>query len=293
MTSGEKKPAILLIEDEPQTQAALERLLRKEFTVYSAADTDAAHQLLKAHADIAVILSDYRLPSISGLEFLTEVMDDFPHTIRIILTGHVSADELSKAMDENILHRFFLKPWDNQILLLQLREAMKQHQMLVEAASDPVTGLANLRTFQTDLRKEAERCRRHQRQLSLIMMDVDSFKQFNDKRGHPEGNVLLRKISAVIKENIRNIDTAYRYAGDEFAVLLPDTDKERAYEIAERLRKKCESTPNGSTLSLGVANLPNDCDGPEALIEKADQALYLAKRNGKNQTVIAVQSDTV
>jgi diguanylate cyclase (GGDEF)-like protein len=290
MTSGERKtlPAILIIEDDPLALAALERLLRRDFQVHCAAETEAALLLLRRHGEIAVILSDYRLPKVSGLEFLSRIKDEFPHTIRIILTGQVSSEELTRAMEQNILHRFFLKPWDNDILLLQMHEAFKQHQMLIEAASDPVTGLANMRALQADLTREIERCKRHKRLLSLIMIDVDSFKKFNDTKGHPEGNTLLKKIAGIIKENIRNIDTAYRYAGDEFALLLPDTDNQRAFEIAERLRKKCENLPNGSTISLGVAHLAENCQSPEALTEKADQALYLAKRKGKNQTVVAV-----
>ena len=175
-----------------------------------------------------------------------------------------------------------------------MTEAIQQHQLLQDrenferlAVTDPVTGLYNHRHFQNHLTIEVERAKRHGRILSLIMIDIDLFKNFNDAKGHPEGNRLLQSVGQILKDSVRNIDVVFRYAGDEFAILLPDTDKAHAKEVAERVRLKTEQQLKDATLSLGIASFPADATNFEDLVEKADQALYLAKRSGKNQTVVA------
>jgi two-component system cell cycle response regulator len=289
---SKRKPLLLLVDDNPSTQAALVRLFRSQFEVTATDSAVKALDLIKKGYEPAIIFSDYLMPEMSGLEFLTLAKDLTPSSMRIILTGHLATDPLMKAMQENIIHRVLLKPWENDFLLFQMQEVVKQHEDLRErirleklAITDPVTGLYNHRYFQDCLQKEVERSHRHSRPLSLILVDVDSFKDVNDSKGHTHGDEVLQNVAAQLKKGIRNIDSACRYGGDEFAIILPDTDSAGAREVAERIRLVFSA--GEVSLSLGVAQLPPQSNQARPFIESADQALYQAKRNGKNQTVVA------
>ncbi len=156
---------------------------------------------------------------------------------------------------------------------------------------DELTGLFNFRYFNNKLRAEKRRAERYHLPLSLIMIDIDWFKRCNDTYGHLFGNRVLQALAQIIKESVRDVDVVCRYGGEEFAVILPQTKKADAQMIGERIRRRVESTnltrdDTGSkvkiTVSLGVASYPENGRTTKELIEKVDQALYLAKGKGKN-----------
>lgn len=151
---------------------------------------------------------------------------------------------------------------------------------------DPLTGLANRRFLQIQLEKSLEAARRYGEALSVIMLDIDHFKNFNDTYGHPEGDKLLAKVAEIIAQEIRRPDYVFRYGGEEFLVLLPATDQDAAGGVAERLRAAVE-TGAGVTISLGVAMLQETIQDKETLIEAADHALYRAKQGGRNRVETA------
>jgi diguanylate cyclase (GGDEF)-like protein len=162
-----------------------------------------------------------------------------------------------------------------------------------QALTDTLTGLFNKRHFETQLELHHRRIKRKNGELSLIMMDVDDFKQINDKHGHPQGDVVLARLGKVIRTSLRDGDIACRYGGEEFSVILPDTSLEIAREIAERIRKTAASQvfaparPLSSfnvTLSLGVAAWQEGKTAQD-LVAMADAALYKAKSRGKNQAI--------
>jgi len=158
--------------------------------------------------------------------------------------------------------------------------------------TDGLTGLYNHRYFQEQLEVEVKRAQRYDLNLSLIMIDLDHFKEFNDSYGHLEGDSLLRKISQILKSSLRETDFVARYGGEEFAVILPETNKERASIAAERIRKTINEQTVGEggvkmIRSLGVASYPEDACLRADLIKKADEALYRAKREGRNRTCLA------
>jgi diguanylate cyclase (GGDEF)-like protein len=161
------------------------------------------------------------------------------------------------------------------------------------AISDGLTGLYNHAYFVAALKREAQRCRRHDLQMSLAMFDLDDFKKINDTRGHLEGDKVLMKAAALVREALREIDVAARYGGEEFAVILPDTPKQGATIVAERIRARIAEhfkRRRGGlpvTVSGGVASFPGDADTFEELIKKADVALYRSKAGGKNRIVVA------
>jgi len=158
--------------------------------------------------------------------------------------------------------------------------------------TDGLTGLYNHRHFQEQLELEVKRGQRYDLSLSLIMIDLDHFKEFNDSYGHLEGDTLLRKIAQILKSSLRETDFVARYGGEEFAVILPETNKEGASIAAERVRRAISEQTFGEvgakmTISLGVASYPDDACLRADLIRKADEALYRAKREGRNQTCLA------
>ena len=166
------------------------------------------------------------------------------------------------------------------------------------AVTDSLTGMANRRYFDQELARELQRAGRFRRSTALIMMDLDDFKNYNDRYGHPTGDELLRTIAALLIQNVRGIDTAARYGGEEFVLILPESDVPAACATAERLRDLVACLPplagvTGSdsgtqrvTISLGLALAPVHADGPASLVQAADDALYAAKRACKNRVVL-------
>ena len=131
---------------------------------------------------------------------------------------------------------------------------------------------------------------RYEQKFSVLMIDVDDFKSFNDTHGHTQGDSALRHISGLLKENCRKIDILCRYGGEEFALILPTNNKQETAPLAERIRKSIEEKEilsHNFTISIGIASFPQDSLDKEKLVKKADQALYEAKRRGKNRIALA------
>jgi len=164
-------------------------------------------------------------------------------------------------------------------------------QATIRANTDELTGLYNHRHFHERIEQEIGRGSRFGITFSLIILDLDLFKVYNDIYGHLAGDQLLRKVGKLIQSSVRTIDLAFRYGGEEFAVLLPETRMEDAFRVAERLRKTIESKSSFRempvTASLGIANWPTDGVMKEEIIHRADTALYRAKQTGRNRTCIA------
>jgi diguanylate cyclase (GGDEF)-like protein len=165
---------------------------------------------------------------------------------------------------------------------------------------DELTGLYNHGYFQDRLQEEIERAARYEHPVALIMFDVDDFKQYNDAHGHRLGDLVLREVGNIVQQTIRDTDCACRYGGDEFCIICPETVKEEAKALADRLLTTAQEhrfrREDGSeldddqqfklTLSIGVSTYPDDCDSRVALIELADMGLYFSKRRGKNRVTV-------
>ena len=171
------------------------------------------------------------------------------------------------------------------------------------AMTDVVSGLANRRAFDETLFAEITRASRYSQPISLIILDLDSFKAYNDKWGHPAGDIRLKEIADLLRSNVRDPDMAARYGGEEFALILPNTSKGGAIRLAERLRVSAASSApqqvddncpiSGYTISLGVATYPDDATSMEELLLMADNAELMAKRLGKNQVYAANSANKI
>lgn len=302
--SPSERPKILCVDDEPGVLQSLQRLFKDSFQVLVASDAEEGLQQADAHRDLAVLLSDYRMPGKTGIEFLRSARSLVPHAARAILSGQMDIKDVSEAINKAEIHRFLLKPWENDYLRLQMFELLQLHASLLEknhlhllSITDPVTRLTNHRYFQDRLREEIEKSKVSKIPLSLIMVDVDHFKSFNDRYGHPEGDRLLAEIAQQIDSQTGPSGIASRYGGEEFGVLLPGVDTFEALRRADQIRQAVEKNPFKGplgyrayvTVSLGVASYPLHADNATDLVQFADKALYQAKRQGRNQTVAAAQ----
>jgi diguanylate cyclase (GGDEF)-like protein len=183
-----------------------------------------------------------------------------------------------------------------ELLAAQAGIAIKNTQLMIEmdyiARTDSLTGLLNRRAFDERLENEIARSERYEYAVSLLMIDVDDFKQYNDLYGHSKGDEHLIKIANLILASVRQPDLVSRIGGEEFSVILPHTVKVGARDLAERIRGTIAQTFNYSsdpagTVSIGIAEYPQDASDIQTLYNIADQAMFKAKRTGKNRVITA------
>lgn len=292
-------PLLVCVDDESEVLDSLHRIFRLEFRVMPFTDPKKALKFISDYKkEIPIIISDFKMGPINGLDFLKTVKLKAPTSYRIILSGQIEIQHLSDSINEQVIHKFFMKPWDNELLKIQIKEVLQTRELMLEkekykhlSITDPVTLLTNHRFFQENLTKELA-LSNESSPVSLLMIDVDHFKKYNDAHGHPAGDKLLQNIAGRIKDGLMNIPCSVsRYGGEEFSVILPFANKEEALKLAESIRHSFETIPfvgeNGSsssiTISCGVATAPADTTDKAELINLADKALYRAKNEGRNK----------
>ena len=318
--SGEK---ILVVDDEASVRGAVSQVLREDgHQISAAASAEEALAILRKEP-YPLVVSDIRLGSMDGLELLNEIKRIHSDTEVVIMTGHASMENAITAMRAGA-YDYLVKPFEDLQLISnaasralekirlrtenrQLMETLKKqnedlehiNQFLKDQASrDGLTGLYNHRYFQEAFQIEIARSDRHNHPCSLIFMDVDFFKQYNDTHGHMAGDRLLHTLGRVLTERLRSSAMVARYGGEEFVMLLPETPKEGALVVAEKIRRRIEdhpfpgrdTQPDGKvTVSLGVVTFPQDGSNRGTLMQRADQALYQAKQDGRNRVCAGVE----
>jgi len=291
----ESKSNILVVDDNPDKLSLIEAALRLAgYNVITATDGEEALSALESYQPDLVI-TDVMMPRLNGYELAQRIRAN-PATkfIPVIMQTAAGrgADEVRRASEVGALG-YITDPTDLDLLLARTRTLLEFKAYLdacEEAAfTDHLTGLANRRRFERQLDREVGRVERFSHPFSLLMLDIDSFKDLNDSFGHDAGDEAIRRIGRALREGTRGIDLAARIGGEEFAVLLVETSKEAGFEVAERLRQaiKVLEIPGARhiTASFGVAECPTDAQTAADVLKAADVALYAAKRNGRDRVV--------
>jgi two-component system, cell cycle response regulator len=292
----ETRSNILLVDDNPDKLKLLEAALRLAgYQVSTASDGQEALAVLDSFQPDLVI-TDVMMPRMNGYE-LAEKIRSNPRTkfIPVIMqtaAGRKSEDLLRASVVGAL--GYITDPTDLDLLLARTRTLLEFKAYLdvcEEAAfTDHLTGLANRRRFERQLDREVNRTLRYERPFSLLMLDIDNFKLVNDNFGHNAGDEAIRRLSRALQEGTRGIDLAARIGGEEFAILLVETSKEGALEVAERLRMSIGNTQiplvGRITASFGVAECPSSGQTATEMLKAADMALYEAKRAGRDRVVL-------
>ena len=295
----ETKGTILVVDDEKTNINVLVHLLFNEYTLHVAKDGPTTLKIAQEHLPDLILL-DVVMPEMNGYQILEELRN-IPSTENIpviFITGLNSSEDEQKGLALGVVD-YISKPFNPSIVKLRIRNQMKliNYMRIVEKISmtDSLTGLNNRRSFNDRLRIEWGRALREELPISLIMVDVDHFKHYNDTYGHQQGDVVLQTVASVFVDALnRTMDFVARWGGEEFIILLPSTDIEGAEQVAEKIRESVENleiplndgTITKVTVSAGVSGLiPNANSNTDQFISNADKALYDAKGKGRNRVV--------
>jgi diguanylate cyclase (GGDEF)-like protein len=293
------KPHVLIVDDDPDKLNLLRfALTRAGYDVRTAQDGEEGLAAV-ASFEPDLIVADIMMPRMNGYELARRIREN-PQTrfIPIILqTAAGSRAEDQRLGSEVGALGFITDPTDLHLLLARARTLLDFKVYLdtceEQASTDHLTGLANRRRFERTLEREVARTARHGRPFSLITLDIDYFKQVNDTHGHEAGDEAIRSIARVLQQGTRGVDLAARIGGEEFAVILTETNLAGAVEVAERLRLavKAVELPSmgGIAASFGVAECPSQAETARELLARADAALYEAKRKGRDRVAQATE----
>jgi diguanylate cyclase (GGDEF)-like protein len=293
----ENKPlTILVIEDHPDQRDLLAIVLQREgYRVITAAN--GVEGLAKLEQEpVQIALSDIMMPKMDGFELIKQIRSN-PATKSIyfiLITARIQEGDRVRGLDLGA-DDYITKPFSFSELLARVRVGSRlvQYQRHLEHQTqvDSLTGLFNRRAFEKKIDDEFQRSKRYQHPLSLLILDIDHFKVINDTYGHHGGDTALIKISEILRSKTRQSDFPSRFGGEEFVLVLPDTDDDSALQVANKLHEEIRSATYGTpgrpftlTVSIGLSSTAGGMyrDWQE-MLEDADRALYQAKNNGRNR----------
>ena len=299
MASSKADTRILIVDDDVAVRNTMFEYIRTAgYYSETASCAEEALELL-GRDNFHVVITDIMLPAMGGLELTKLIKRDNASDV-IVMTGY--SDDYSYEESINIgASDFVVKPVRLEELLLRLKRVLKERELTNErirmmeklqklAITDGLTRLYNSRSFYSQLELEVDRFNRYQHPLTLLLLDIDHFKDYNDKYGHLAGDKVLVRFSQIIKSCLRTNDSAYRYGGEEFTVILPETAGEEARTVAQRIRAALEAEPFSPaggekvtvTISIGLTEY-NPKEELSTFIQRADQAMYRSKRSGRNK----------
>jgi diguanylate cyclase (GGDEF)-like protein len=267
--------------------------------------------------EASAVIAFYESQDKNAIDFLRYIMRQYPNTQRIYITSHIQNDLIEKVINKAHVNYLLVLPVKTNALIVIIEKAFKRYDYLTrpskryddltdittelvknvkkykrEAIIDPLTKLYNRRSFDTLLNKMEDLFREKQFTFSIVLMDLDDFKRVNDKYGHPAGDEVLRIFGQILKKNMRQEDSAFRYGGEEFAIIASGDISENIKLFVNRIRNEIKDTvvsykkiKINFTFSAGIACM-NQKYSKEQLIEAADKALYYAKQHGKDQVIV-------
>jgi two-component system cell cycle response regulator len=290
---------ILIVDDDLSVRDTMREYL--DLAGYETMVASSAEEALESItvAPVEVVVTDIMLPGMDGLVLTDRIKNTWDADV-IVMTGYSNEYSYEEAIKKGASD-FVFKPVRLEELNLRLKRvlnerrlSLEREQMLVElkklSITDGLTQLFNSRHFYAQLKGEIERFNRYGHKLSLLLLDIDHFKTYNDTFGHLEGDKVLVRIGSIIKSCLRKMDTAYRYGGEEFTIILPGTPGEEARTVAERLRAAvaAEMVPADRddrpwiTISVGVTQYQHE-ESVANFVQRADQAMYESKQAGRNR----------
>jgi two-component system, cell cycle response regulator len=303
MTIEKQKTRILIAEDDPVSRRVLEAFAAKRgYEVLTASNGQEALDRLSAESAPRLAILDWMMPGVEGTEVcrrLREQARERPYIYVLLLTARTDREDLLQGLQAGA-DDYIRKPFDpaeldarlrtgQRILDLQDKLIAAREELRFRATHDSLTGLGTRSVVLESLSREYSRQQREGGAFGLILLDIDRFKEVNDKYGHLCGDSVLQAIAAAVKDSLRPYDTVGRYGGEEFLIVVPKADAESALRIAERIRKAIPSRAAAArpdlrvTASFGVAaSTEAQPVDPQALLRAADEALYRAKSNGRN-----------
>ncbi|MEP0520364.1 MAG: PleD family two-component system response regulator [Hyphomicrobiales bacterium] len=296
---------ILVFDDDDGSIEKIKTALAEEQNVQVAKSEESAFRAISKNDWDAVIVN-FSVQSSDALEFLSRLKApiEFRHLPTLAIAGPSEEKRLQKSFELGVTN-YVKTPFLDAELAARVRREVCRHRMLRElrldventlelAVTDPLTGLQNRRFLERQLNTLIDQSIRYERDLSVVIMDIDKFKVINDVHGHPVGDLVLKEVSHRIRRSLRGSDLACRFGGEEFVCVLAETELDVAILAAERLRKQIESMPfiindDGTeisvTASFGLTQFTGKDDSVEAMLKRADEALYRAKETGRNQVV--------
>ncbi|RLB20761.1 MAG: diguanylate cyclase response regulator [Deltaproteobacteria bacterium] len=270
---------LLVVDDEEHVRVTLTEMLNHlGFQAFSAGTGNEALDFMETQ-DVTFLITDMKMPGMDGLELIEKVHVKYPEVCVIAMTGYAKGYRYIDVINAGATD-FINKPFGIEELEAKVKRAIIERNIKKElnrlSITDSLTGLYNQRHFYSRLREEVKRAARQKHPLSVILIDLDNFKWYNDTYGHLAGDELLQKVGTIIRGLIReDVDTGYRYGGDEFAVILIDADIKAARHIAGRIQKAIE-TDCGVKASFGCASFSEGMSAEE-LLSQADKVLYSKK----------------
>jgi two-component system cell cycle response regulator len=299
---------ILIVDDKPEVRNSMSEYMRLAgFVAESVASAEDALELLRNNL-FDLVITDIVLPGLGGLE-LTRFVKKEHNADVVVMTGYSDNFSYEGAISIGASD-FVIKPVRLEELLLRVRRVLRERELTQErnrmmeklqklAVTDGLTGLFNSRHFFTQLELEVDRSSRYKHPLALLLIDIDHFKDYNDTFGHLEGDKVLMCFSQILRSCLRANDTAFRYGGEEFTVILPETGAEEARTVAQRIRAAVEAEvlapPTGRIVSITISIGLSEYCPPEkmtAFINRADAAMYLSKQNGRNRVSVLLADTT-
>lgn len=295
---------VLIVDDQPANIHAMARLIKDEYHILVATSGVKALEIVSGDTPPDLILLDIMMPDMDGYEVCRRLKaaEKTKNIPVIFVTAKDSAEDEEMGFSLGAVD-YISKPFNPVIAKVRVRNQMnlKIRTDMLEKLSmhDSLTDIPNRRFFEESLNREWMRCTRNGHPLSLLMMDVDNFKLYNDNYGHGAGDECLRDVARALKKHLfRPTDLAARYGGEEFVVLLPETGKDGAMHVAEQMRIavenlgiKHEHSSAAPVVTISVGASTHSADSPvksrELLLQYADEALYRAKEKGRNQVDVS------
>src|SRR5688500_5408298 len=286
-TESKSQLSILIIEDHPDQRDLLAIVLQREgYKVVTAANGVEALDKLEQE-EVHIALSDIMMPKMDGFELINRIRSNsaLRHIYIILITARIQEGDRVRGLDLGA-DDYITKPFSFSELLARVRVGSRvvQYQQHLEYQTqvDSLTGLFNRRAFESKMTEEFERSKRYHNPLSVLILDIDNFKMINDTYGHHGGDAALVKISETLRERTRQSDFPSRYGGEEFVLILPETDQENAIQVANKVHETIRSRSFGATgrpflltVSIGVSSTSTRLYSDwRELIADADRALY-------------------